>query len=170
MSSTNGRGLASPSTFIISPSPASLMAHTRCCATGSCKRLVAYAAVCLSAVARTCWSLDAVSDGSLPLTSTTRMSEGLPSRKSRPLAKPRERLACVMIISPMCSMAAGFRSSRATVASIASRSVLKCSTANPRTGGMGHSLSFACVTAASVPSEPTITWVRSRAVSESVVG
>ena len=131
---------------------------------------MAYAAVCLSAVARTCWSLDAVSDGSLPLTSTTRMSEGLPSRKSRPLAKPRERLACVMIISPMCSMAAGLKSSRATVASMASRRVLKCSTANPRTVGMGHSLSLAWVTAASVPSEPTITWVRSRAAGVSMLG
>lgn len=99
-----------------------------------------------------------------PLISTTSMSDGFPCRNPSPRENPSDFRACEMISWPMCSIAAGFSSSSATVASIECFKVLKCSTANPRALGICHSLSRASVTVASVPSDPTITCVRSSSV------
>ena len=161
MSSTNGSGLASPSTFIIRPRPASRIAHTCRCSVGSSKIVTAYAAVSCVIELPKASSLDRVSETFSPVISTTRMSEGSSCKNPRLRENPSDFRAWLMMISPICSTALTSCSSVATVASMVSRNVRKCRTANPFDFGMSQSFNRASVTAASVPSEPTITCVRS---------
>ena len=95
-----------------------------------------------------------------PFISTTKISVGSPCKKSKFLEKPKDCFAWVIIIFPICSTAAGPSSRVATVASIDSIKSLKCKIANPTYLGNGSRFSFALVTAAKVPSAPTIILTR----------
>ena len=91
-----------------------------------------------------------------PFISTTKISVGSPCKKSKFLENPSDCFAWVIIILPICSTAAGPSSRVATVASIDSIRSVKCNIANPTYFGRGSKFSFAFVTAAKVPSDPTI--------------
>ena len=70
--------------------------------------------------------------------------------------KPSDCRACRMIMLPMCSTASGCSSRVDTVASIASSMLEKWRTASPLLPGTGTRFKRALVTAANVPSEPTM--------------
>ena len=89
------------------------------------------------------------------MTSTTSSASGSPSMKSVMREYARLLCACLIIMLPMSSTAAGSISSVATVASIDSIRSSKWMTDSALNFGFSTSFSFASVMVTSVPSEPT---------------
>ena len=89
------------------------------------------------------------------INSITRRASGDPSIKLVSLEYARLDWACLIIMLPINSTAAGSISIAATVASMDSFKSLQCKTASPFILGTGTTFNFASVMVRRVPSEPT---------------